>query len=87
MLDLGLYVEEGRVRSSLFQKHMANPYMIMYKSAIPVRTKRDSLLQEGMRRIRNMGPDAPDLERILVLGRMMNAMRSSGYDWMYRTIF
>ena len=56
----------------LLPKAMASPFLILYQSGIPPRTKRDSLLQEGIRCLRNMGKEAPDLERREVMYRYMN---------------
>ena len=60
VLDMGVYIDDGMVRTSFYQTSMTNPYMIMYNSAIPTRLKRDSFLQEVIMIIRNMGWDAPD---------------------------
>ena len=73
-----------KIRTSHYQKPMANPFVIMYRSAIPTRTKKDSLLQENFRRIRNMGSEAPDGERIMTLGKFMNSLKMSEYDWGFR---
>ena len=47
VLDLGLSVEDGKIKHSFYSKPMASPFLIKYSSAISSRTKRDSLLQRG----------------------------------------
>ena len=84
VLDLGLYIEENIVKHGFYSKPMSNPFVIMYNSAIPNSTKQSSLLQEGLRRIRNMGQNVPNLEKISVLNKFMNSLMISGYDHQYR---
>ena len=47
-------------------------------------TKRESLLQEGLRRLRNMDCSISRDERNKVMSTFSNAMRISGYNWEYR---
>ena len=63
---------------------MASPFQIHYRSAISKRTKRDSLLQEGIRRLRNLGPTADQLEVKTILSIFMNSLMISGYDHKFR---
>ena len=84
VLDLGLYVSDNHIKSGFFSKPMTSPYQIHFRSAIPSRTKRDTLLQEGIRRLRNMGPNTENLEKEAVMSKYMNSLRVSGYDLKYR---
>ena len=56
----------------------------MYRSAVAARTKRDSLLQEGLRRLRHTCEDASAEEVRHVMGEYMNMLRISGYDIKFR---
>ena len=51
----------------------------MEKSAINERTKRDTLLQEGLRRLRNTDIYVSEDERNEILSEYCNSMRISGY--------
>ena len=84
VLDLGLQVVDNKIQHFFYRKGVTSPYCIMYNSAISVKTKRDSLLQEGLRRIRNTCKQATQVEKRRVLGEYMNMLRISGYDVKYR---
>ena len=84
VMDLALWVNDNQVQFSFFKKPMSSPYVNMWRSAISKKTKRDSLLQEGLRRYRNMGQGVDDAEKRLVLSRFMNQLRISGFDHQYR---
>ena len=45
-----------------------------------MKIKRNSLLQEGIRRLRNISPEIDILEKNLILSRFMNSLRLSGYN-------
>ena len=84
MLDLSLWVEDNNVRNSFYAKPMASPYAIKYASALSLKTKKSSFLQEGLRRLRNMGPGVPEDEKSEVMPRYMNSLKMRGYDHKYR---
>ena len=54
ILDIKVWVEEGRIRHRFYRKEVASDRVIMERSAVSTRTKRDTLFQEGLRRHRNM---------------------------------
>ena len=78
VLDLGLYVVNKQIKTSFYSKPMSSPYQIHFRSAIPSRTKRDTLLQEGIRRFRNSGPNVSNLEIQNVFSKYMNSLIVSG---------
>jgi len=84
VLDLGLKVVNNKVQHYFYKKPMSSPFAILYESAISAQTKRNSLLQEGLRRIRNTCQEAPVEEFRLVMSKYMNMLRISGYDEKYR---
>ena len=49
VLDLNVWIKDNIVRHSFYSKLMASPLAIMYKSALPAKQKRESLLQEEFR--------------------------------------
>ena len=84
VLDLSIWVEGSTVHHTFFKKPMASPYMIMYSSALASKTKRQALVQEGLRRLRNMGPGVSQEENLSVMSRLMHSMMMSGYDHKFR---
>ena len=84
VLDLGLKVVNNKVISHFYLKPMSSPYQMLYTSAIPQKTKRDSLLQEGLRRLRNFSTGVPEAIKNDCMSRFMNSLRISGYDQKFR---
>ena len=54
VLDLNLFIQGNRVHFGFFKKECASPFTILYRSALSANTKRNSIFQEGLRRLRNM---------------------------------
>ena len=84
VLDLGLSVVNNKICHTFYSKPMSSPYQIHFRSAMAKRTKRETLLQEGIRRLRNIGPSATDLDRNTLMSTYMNSLRISGYDQSFR---
>ena len=63
VLDLAIFVRDNQVHHSFYQKPMATPFVNLQRSALPAKTKRDSLFQEGIRRLRNMSEEIITLKR------------------------
>ena len=84
VLDLGLEIIDNKIKYFFYRKSVASPYSIMYESAVATRTKRDSLLQEGLRRLHHTCEDASEEDIRQVMGQYMNMLRISGYDTKYR---
>ena len=84
ILDLQVKVSNNTIDFKHYRKPMANPLVIMRRSAHPARMKRVTLVQEGIRILRNT-------RRTLGWEVMMEEMtdlaarlRDSGYDEVYR---
>ena len=84
MLDLALFMEGNQVRHSFYAKPMSSPFQVMYNSALSPKTKRSSLLQEGLRRFRNMGIGISQDEKNDVISKFMCSLKWSGYDHKFR---
>ena len=80
VLDLEIRMSGQRVDFRHFSKSMSSPFCIMYRSAVSTKTKRDSLLQEGLRRIRNCSPGSDPNTRKEALTKYMWTLMVSGYD-------
>ena len=84
VLDLNVWVSQNVVRHSFYSKPMASPLAIMYKSALSAKSKCVSLLQEGLRRLRNLDSLATDMEKQEILSQFMAKLLWSGYDHKFR---
>ena len=84
VLDLEVYVANGQVHHCFYKKPMSTPYLILYRSALSKSTKRNGLLQEGMRRLRNCSKSISTAEKCQILSKFMWACHISGYDHQYR---
>ena len=84
VLDLEVFVKDNKVEFSFFKKKCLSPFSIMYRSAINPRTKRNSLFQEGLRRLRNLSEGISNFEQKTIMKEFMNMLRISGYDHKYR---
>ena len=85
VLDVGMWIDEAsKVQFSFFKKPMSSPYVNLYRSALPSKTKRESLLQEGLRRLRHMSSSVLSSEKCQIMSNFMNSLRISGYDDSYR---
>ena len=63
VLDLEVWVDEmNKIQHSFFKKPVSSPYTILYNSALPAQTKRNSLFQEGLRRFRNISDGVSQIE-------------------------
>ena len=68
------------IRHSFFKKEVASNKVIMYRSAVSIRTKRDTLFQEGLRRLRHMDDSCTDEEVNYVMAEFCHSMMVSGYS-------
>ena len=85
VLDLEVWIDDqNRCLYSFYSKDISTPYTILFNSAVPVSTKRTTMLQEGIRRWVNTSSLVPEEELKCTLSRYMNKLRVSGYDLKYR---
>ena len=84
VLDLNIFVESNQVKFSFYSKPCSSPYTVMYQSALPAKQKRETILQEGLRRLRNCSPDLEENAVIEIMSTFMNMLRISGYNQAYR---
>ena len=85
VLDLQVWVDStNKVQTSFYKKEVSSPFVMLYRSAVSSRTKRTTLLQEGLRRLNNMSEGVPLEERHSIMSTFMNSLRILGYDAKYR---
>ena len=80
ILDLEVWLEGNRIRHGFYRKDIATKYVIHARTALGNSTKRNSLFQEGLRRVRNSDPWTGGVELNRLMGEYMNDMRMSGHS-------
>ena len=85
ILDLGVWIENGRIYHQFFKKPMASRKLVQAGSAFSTAKKRSILLEEGMRRVRNCSPELSWSEKIPFLNRFSSDMRFSGHTTSFRS--
>ena len=53
LLDLQVMVKNNKILFKFFKKSMSSKYVMMQSSAMPMKIKRNALVQEVIRRLRN----------------------------------
>ena len=86
VLDIQVWLDEDcQILFEFYRKPMANSLVILNRSAVAASTKRSTLFQETMRRLRNCHPDLEWSEKAKHLTFFANQLRISGYSQQYRT--
>ena len=83
-MDLQVWVDQNRVRHTFYKKHCAPERTVMAETALGARTKRNSVFQEGIRRVRALDQWFTREEVNEQLEVFANVMRLSGYPQAYR---
>ena len=84
ILDCQMRVEENEIQYKFFKKPMATPLVMMETSALPGNVKRNSLIQEVIRRLKNTKRSLPWEVKAEILSELSNSMRISGYSEEFR---
>jgi hypothetical protein len=89
VLDLDIWIgmsESGHqtVRHTFYKKSVSSPYTILERSAISASVKRNTHLQEALRRMKCCDSSAPWIDRAFHLSGWCNMLRISGYNVRYR---
>ena len=74
----------NKVEYLFYSKPMSSPYLILYSSAMPNKVKRNCLIQEGVRRLRNTSRNTDWSVKADILSQFCNKMYVSGYPKKYR---
>ena len=85
LLDIQISVlPDNSVSWRYYEKEVNSPFTILNSSALPGKVKRISLVQEGLRRLRNTRPDlVPGLKKEL-MENLAEKMMVSGYNEEFR---
>ena len=84
LLDIQVRVVDNQVDYKFYSKPMSNPYVILANSALPEQMKRNSLVQEAIRRLRNTKRDTEWETKAAILSEFVYKMKISGYSEKFR---
>ena len=84
LLDIQVKMESNKVVYKFYSKPMASQYTILANSAMPERMKRNCLVQEGIRRLRNTSRSLDWEFKASILSEFSYKLKVSGYHARYR---
>ena len=84
ILDTQLWIEGNRVQYIFYKKSCSSQFTVLKRSAIPDRTKRQTIFQEGIRRCYTTSPTVGDEVRNKIMADYSNMLRLSGYSEKFR---
>ena len=84
ILDLKVWVEENTILYEFYRKDMANRILMMSRSAMPSKIKRNVLIQEAIRILRNCSSRLKWDKIAEILTDFCVRMKLSGYNERYR---
>ena len=87
ILDLKVWIEEKEkhmIMYEYYRKPIANPLLILQKSAMPDKIKRTVLTQEAIRILRNCSKELVWDRKAELLSHFTERMRDSGYNQQFR---
>ena len=80
VLDVKVWIEENRILWEFYKKPISNKMTIHKRTAVPYKDKRQTVLQEALRRLRNTHPDLGDTVRDKHLTEYSKSMKLSGWN-------
>ena len=84
LLDLCVRIEDNTIVYKFYKKAVSNPVLMRQDSAMPDRIKRNALVQEGMRRLRNTKRELPWELKVEILSEFSHKLMVSGYNDRFR---
>ena len=84
LLDVQVRVRDNQVEHKFYKKDVSNPLLMLANSAMPMKVKRNSLAQEGIRRLRNTSRHLPWELKADILSEFSHKLMLSGYDEKFR---
>ena len=80
VLDVKVWTEDNKILWEFYKKPISNKMTIHKRTAVPYRDKRQTVLQEALRRLRNTHPDLGDTLRDKHLTEYSKSMQLSGWN-------
>ena len=84
ILDVQVKVTNNTIEYRFYKKEVSNHLVMLARSAMPNNIKRNSLVQEVIRRLRNTRRDLPWSEKAAILSEFSHSMMCSGYTEQFR---
>ena len=84
LLDIQVRVRNNQVEHKFYKKEVSNPLLMLASSAMPIKIKRNSLAQEGIRRLRNTSRHLPWETKAEIMSEFSHKLMLSGYDEKFR---
>ena len=84
ILDTQVKIENNKCIFKFYKKKVANPLLMLESSAMPNKIKRNALVQEGIRRLRNTSRELPWQLKADILSEFSHKMMMSGYNAKFR---
>ena len=84
LLDIQVKTERNQVIYKFYSKPMSTPFVMLANSAMPDKMKRNCLVQDAIRRLRNTKRELPWSLKASVLSEFSNKMMLSGYSEKFR---
>ena len=78
-LDFEMWLEDGKINYSFFEKSMKTPYCIMKDSAMAIKSKITILAQDLIRRMLNTGVEICQIERNAIVESFIQRLKISEY--------
>ena len=80
LLDLQVKIEQKQVIYKFYSKPMSTPFLMLAKSAMPDKMKRNCLVQEAIRHLRNTKRELPRKQNADIPSEFSNKIMLSGYS-------
>ena len=84
VLDLEIWMDKNQMKHQFYRKPMANTRMVLNSSALSSGSKRAILMEEAMRRLRNMSLDLPWDDKVEHMNTFSLDLMESGYPENFR---
>ena len=86
ILDMAMWTTRNKILHQHYTKPMASKAVIMARSAFTDREKKNMLVEEGNRRLRNCHPDLPWPKKAAFLTDMNLSMKQAGHTEKFRAM-
>jgi hypothetical protein len=86
ILDTEMWVEDGQIRFSHYSKPMSSTEVVLARSAMAATMKRNILVQEGTRRLKNCHLSLTWKSKVVHINSLMISMRTAGHSAQFRTV-
>ena len=84
ILDLQVKEVNNKCIYKFYKKSVSNPLLLLESSAMPMKIKRNCMVQEGMRRLRNTSRELPWELKAEILSEFSHKLMVSGYSERFR---